>query len=98
MSWPIDFHPEVHGEVDAAHDWYEAKRERLGVEFLDELQSVIQEISDNPQRFGICEGDIREGLLPRFPYAIFYRVLRNRIRILAIYHTSRDATSWQHRK
>jgi hypothetical protein len=52
VSWPIDFHPEVYGEVNAAHDWYETKRERLGVEFLDELQSVLKQISDNPQRFG----------------------------------------------
>lgn len=51
----------------------------------------------NPSRFGFTEGDIREGLLGRFPYAIYYRVLADRIRVLAVYHTARDPSGWQTR-
>lgn len=35
-----------------------------------------------------------EGLLNRFPYALYYRVLVDRIRVLAVYHTARDP-SWR---
>ena len=95
MSLPLDFHPAVRGEVDDAYDWYERRRHGLGRDFLDEVQRVLAAITANPDRFGFADGDIREGLLTRFPYAIYYRVLVDRIRVLAVYHTSRDPSGWQ---
>ena len=44
-----------------------------------------------------AEADIREGALTRFPYVVYYRVLADRIRVLAVYHTSRDPSGWQSR-
>ncbi len=97
MSLPLDFHPAVRGEVQDAHDWYEARRPGLGGDFLDEVQRVLAGITANPARYGFADGDIREGPLTRFPYAIYYRVLATRLRVLAIYHTSRDPSGWRSR-
>ena len=97
MTLPLNFHPLVPGELDADYQWYEQRQTGLGQEFLDEVGRVLAEIVANPARFGFAERDIREGLLNRFPYAIYYRVIRNRIRVLAIYHTSRDPLGWQGR-
>ncbi len=97
MSLPLDFHPAVRDEIDDAHDWYEQRQAGLGAAFLDEVQRVLAEIVANPARFGFAERDIREGLLTRFPYAIYYRVLRDRIRVLAVYHTARNPAGWQSR-
>lgn len=95
MTLPVDFHPAVHGEVDNAYRWYERRQTGLGQDFLDELQHILATIVANPARFGFTEGDIREGLLNRFPYAIYYRVLPDQIRVLAVYHTSRNPSGWR---
>jgi plasmid stabilization system protein ParE len=97
MSLPLEFHPAVRGEIDDAHSWYEQQRPGLGRDFLDEVEHVLTEITANPARYGFADTDIREGLLNRFPYAIYYRVLTDRIRVLAVYHTSRDPSRWQSR-
>lgn len=97
MSLPQEFHPSVRDEIDAAHDWYEQRRPGLGGDFLDEVQRVLAEIDANPARYGFADGDIREGSLNRFPYAVYYRVLADRVRILAVYHTARDPSGWQSR-
>lgn len=97
MSLPLDFHPAVRGEIDDAHDWYQQRRAGLGRDFLDEIERALAEITANPARYGFADADIREGLLNRFPYAIYYRVLPDRIRVLAVYHTSRDPSGWQSR-
>ena len=97
MSLPLDFHPAVRDEIDDAHDWYERCRVGLGTAFLDEVERVLVGIIANPARYGFAKDDVREGLLTRFPYAVYYRVLVNRIRVLAVYHTSRNPAKWRSR-
>jgi plasmid stabilization system protein ParE len=97
MSLPLEFHPAVRDEIDDAHDWYEQQRSGLGREFLDEVEQVLADIIANPARHGFAEKDIRAGLLNRFPYTVYYRVLADRIRALAVYHASRDPSGWQSR-
>jgi toxin ParE1/3/4 len=97
VSLPLDFHPAVGQEIAEAHDWYERRQQGLGSNFLDEVQEVLTAITTNPARYGFAHADIREGLLKRFPYVAYYRVLANRIRVLAVYHTSRDPSGWQSR-
>src|SRR5207237_5759413 len=97
MNLPPDFHPAVRDEIGDAHDWYEQRRPGLGGDFLDEVQRVLADITANPARFGFADADIREGPLTRFPYAVYYRVLADRIRVLAVSHTSRDPSGWQSR-
>ena len=90
MSLPLDFNAATRGEVRAAYEWYERQRRGLGSRFLDAVQNLLTRIGTNPDQFGYAKGDVREGLMKRFPYAIYYRVLPDRIRILSIHHTSRD--------
>lgn len=97
MSLPLDFHPSLRQEVDDAFRWYEQRQPGLGRDFLDEVGEVLAEITANPARYGFADADIREGLLPRFPYAVYYRVLIDRIRVLAVYHTARNPSGWQSR-
>ncbi len=98
MSQPLDFHPAVRDEIRDAHSWYEQRRIGLGREFLDELERVLVGIAANPVRHGLSEAGIREGLLRRFPYAIYYRQRSDRIRVLAVHHTSRRPSGWQARQ
>lgn len=97
MTLPLEFHSAVRNEIADAHGWYEQRQAGLGTAFLDEVERVLAEITANPARYGFADADIREGLLTRFPYAVYYRVLTDRIRVLAVYHTSRDPAGWQSR-
>lgn len=97
MSRPCEFHPAVLDETDAGYLWYEQRQVGLGDAFLDELEQVLAQIAVNPARYGFAAQDIREGLLPRFPYAVYYRVLPDRIRVLAVFHTARHPSLWQSR-
>lgn len=97
MSLPLEFHRLVRDEIDQAHDWYEQRLVGLGREFLDEVERVLGVIAATPTLYAIVEADIREALLRRFPYAIYYRALADRVRVLAVYHTARDPAGWQSR-
>jgi len=51
-----------------------------------------------PESYGFSESDIREGAMSQFPYAVHYRMLDDRIRVLEVFHTSRDPLVWQSRR
>ena len=98
MNLPLEFHPDVEAEVRAGHRWYEQSQSGLGREFLDAVERRLGTIVDAPLSRGVLRGTTRAALLSGFPYAIYYRVLRNRIRVVAVCHTSRDPSVWQTRQ
>jgi len=97
MSAKIAFRPIADAEFIESAQWYENQRAGLGLEFIDEVQKVIDTISEEPLRYPITLRDIREGVVSRFPFAVYYRVKPDRVIILAVFHSSRDPAIWQAR-
>ena len=97
MSLPVVFRPPARKELDEAIDWYERKRVGLGAEFGNRVREVLARISATPELHGVVYKDIRCALVHRFPYAVFYRVKWNRVRVIAVFHCKRDPRIWQRR-
>ncbi len=93
----LTFHRSVQKEIKEAHDWYEKKSPGLGGEFLNELDDVFEKIALNPDRYAVEFHNIRAGLLKRFPYVVYYRNKIDHIRLLAVFHASRNPDRWQSR-
>ena len=97
MSQWLEFHWDVQPEIDSSFQWYELQRTGLGTEFLDAVEDALAEIADHPTRYGFVERDVREYVVARFPHAVYYRALPDRIRILAVHHSARNPASWRTR-
>jgi hypothetical protein len=95
MSLPLIYHPDVLPELDIEYGKYELQREGLGLDFLAAVESVFSRIADFPEIYGTVYRDVRCGLARRFPYGIYYRACPDHVEILAVHHTSRDASSWR---
>jgi plasmid stabilization system protein ParE len=90
-------HPEATAELTDAGRVYEEKVPTLGAQFLEAVDEAVAVISAAPERWRVIEDEVRRYLMPRFPYAIYYRVLPDHIRILAFKHHSRHPDYWRHR-
>ena len=97
MSWELVFHPDVEGEVREAYQWYEERKEGLGDEFLESLESVYAGLRATPEMHQVLEHGIRHSRLKRFPYAVYYRILVNRVEVIAVHHGSRNPDRWRSR-
>jgi toxin ParE1/3/4 len=91
-------HPEAAAELIEAAKVYELKVPLLGAQFLDAVDEAVSVVLASPERWRIIEDEVRRYLMPRFPYAIYYRVLRDQVRILAFKHHSRHPNYWQNRR
>jgi plasmid stabilization system protein ParE len=89
-------------EANDAADWYESRRTGLGSAFLAELDRCLDLLAEHPQAFPrLADTDprlgIRRALLNRFPYAVVFIELPDRLHVLAVAHTSRRPGYWLNR-
>ena len=91
------YHPAAEAELVQAARFYEERVPSLGADFLDRIDLGINSIKSDPLRNRIIESDIRRYPLPRFPFAIYYRILPDHLRILAIKHHRRHPDYWRER-
>lgn len=94
---PVIFRPAAAADVEAAFGWYEEKRAGLGHEFLDVVAAAEVAVSERPESFPVIHRDTRRALLPRFPYALFYRLYDERIIVVACMHARRHPGRWMSR-
>ena len=90
-------HPDAEAELIKAAQFYERRVPTLGAQFLTAADRAIGVIQEAPERWRIVEADVRRYLMPRFRYAIYYRVLPDYLRILAFKHHSRHPDYWRYR-
>jgi plasmid stabilization system protein ParE len=85
-------------EFAAATSWYETQRPGLGGQFFDAVVRTIDLIEAQPE-IGIPSADqrTRRMLVHRFPYQVVYRLLRDKIVIVAIAHLKRRPGYWRRR-
>ena len=91
------YHPDAEAELNESVQFYELRLPHLGEQNLDAFESAIREIQNSPRQWRVVESDVRLYLLPKFPYAIYFRVCPDQIRILAVKHHSRHPDYWRTR-
>lgn len=93
---------EAEAELKAAVQWYESKQQGLGLDFLNEVDAVFAIVASFPDRFPLAplipvRLGVRKCLTRRFPYGLYYVVLINEIRVLAVAHGKRRPGYWKDR-
>jgi plasmid stabilization system protein ParE len=95
---PPILRPAAAADVEDAWQWYEARRDGLGDEFLEAVRETLESIPAHPESAPVVHRDIRRHLLRRFPYGIFYRLIRGELVVVACFHAKRDPRVWRSRR
>jgi plasmid stabilization system protein ParE len=90
MAANLTLTPAASRDINAAYDWYEARRPGLGEDFLNELDAAFAALSKNPRTCQVVYRQVRRSLLRRFPYAVFYLFLDAEIVVIAVLHSARN--------
>lgn len=93
-----EFHPAAARELAAAVQSGEAHSPGLGAELKAEAQRVTQLLLEAPLIGEPLGKTFRRFPLRRFPFALIYRIDRDRLRILAFAHRRRRPGYWRQRK
>jgi toxin ParE1/3/4 len=77
-------------DVDLAFAWYERQRRGLGFEFLNCVESALQNIIFFPEMYPIRYSIFRGCPIRRFPFSIFYSIEENEIVIHSVFDNRQD--------
>jgi toxin ParE1/3/4 len=96
---PLDIHRQARAELDDSIEWYNERREGLGLELHEEVSAALARIEADPG-VGARHGNTRFRFfrVRRFPYVIYYQELPERIWVAAIAHGRRRPNYWRKRK
>ena len=97
MTLRVVFLRAARAEFDAAALWYDARQAGLGMQFVSEINRVIDHASNHPERFPAKHLEIRCAQARRFPYSVFFHPGATRVVVLAVFHAKRDPAIWQAR-
>jgi plasmid stabilization system protein ParE len=75
-------------DLIAAHDWYEQRSPGLGKDFVRIVDAAFAGIARYPELFPPVHRGLRRVLIRRFPYAVFYRIDADAVRVIAVLHTA----------
>ena len=95
----LEYHPLARSDISRIMDYYEdAGGPEIADEFYSELWSFLRKAVNSPEGYAIRERDIRRVNLDRFPFHFLYRIVDERVRILAVRHYRRRPSLGIHRR
>ena len=93
----VTFHPQAAAELAEATEYYEARSEGLGSDFLNEIERSLDQVVANPELYQAIGRRARRKPLWRFPYRLVYAIYPDRIRVVAVAHYKRRPYYWRRR-
>ena len=97
MTLGVVFRRAARLEFDDAADRYDEQRPGLGEEFIVEIDKAIKKAAAAPERYPIVFGDVRRAVARRFPFSVYFRVRRDSMVVLSVFHGRRNPAIWQRR-
>ena len=91
-------HREAAAETIVAALYYDRQVPGLGADFLVRYDALVAAIRARPRLFRMAGRGVRKARLTRFPYAVYFEPLADRIHILAVAHQHRKPYYWMERR
>jgi toxin ParE1/3/4 len=94
VSFRVVFEAPAIRDVEAAFEWYEARRSGLGAEFVGTVATVAETLTRIPEQFPTTHEPFRWIKLRKFPYAVHYRIKGHTVSIVACLHFRQSPSRW----
>jgi plasmid stabilization system protein ParE len=94
----IRFLPEAKEEFIEAAKFYERRERGLGDRFLNELESCLERIGQQPALGGAVTSTLRRRLMKKFPFSVIYAYEDEVLVVVAVAHMTRKPGYWKRRK
>lgn len=96
-SYSLEISEDAEGDFDNSYAWYYNENPKLAHTFFHGINSSLEIIKRNPFSFPEVFENLRKYTVKKFPFVIYYQVKDYTIKVIAIFHTSRNPKIWSER-
>jgi toxin ParE1/3/4 len=96
--YKIELSDEAEIDFDKSYEYYTLKSEKTANAFYKQIDSGLRKIGQSPTSHQKVYHEIRKFVLKKFPFIIYYQIEEPIIKVIAIFHTSRNPELWEERK
>jgi|SRR6185369_2375159 len=90
MNYHIVLSPDAKADIRSARRWYRRIDRNLARRFSLESRITVHRVTQFPYRFPLVNETVRQALLKRFPYAMYYRPYSKLVFVIAVVHQRRS--------
>ena len=95
--YSVEISREAESDFDKSYDYYYDISPDIGDAFFKSINACFEAIQELPLSYQVIHRNIRRFTLKRFPFVIYYVVDNQTIKIITIFHTSRNPKIWSER-
>ena len=97
MAFEVTLVDEAEADYRKIIDWYENQQPGVGMRFYILMNELFQKLELHPLNYGYYYKSYRHTIIKGFPYRVVFKVENNTVRVLAIFHTSRNQKEFRKR-
>jgi toxin ParE1/3/4 len=97
VKYQIIVRPAADSDIEEAALWYERQRSGLGREFLAGVDDTFERLKESPDPGIPAHKSLRRASVSRFPYGVFYQVVKRKIIVVGVFHGRRAPRKWKSR-
>jgi plasmid stabilization system protein ParE len=91
MKYRVILSPDAEAGISSAFRWYQHANPDAAFRFLLKINATINRIRQYPNSFTLVSGVIRRAVLHRFPYSIYFGLMKEVAIVMAIRHQRQSA-------
>ena len=88
------FHPQFATDLISATSYYKDISDSLVQRFQSAVADRFEAISDRADSFGSVDGEFRGCMLLQFPYLILFRIEKEFVVLIGLFHVASDRSGW----
>jgi plasmid stabilization system protein ParE len=94
----IDISDEAEIDFDKSYEYYYEASQKVADAFYRQVKLSLEDIKHTPNFFPLAHKNLRKCVVKKFPFVIYYQIVESEIRVIAIFHTSRNPEIWNDQK
>lgn len=96
-QFSVEISDDAEIDFDKSYKYYSADSLEIADTFFKQINFSLENIQQTPYSFSKIHKNIRKYIVKKFPFVIYFQVIDTLIKVIAIFHTSRNPEIWNDR-
>lgn len=97
MQFNLELSSKAEIDLENSFEYYNKQSKLIAGKFYNTVNHSLNIIKNNPYSFQVVYKNVRRFALNKFSFVIYYYIESNVIKVISIFHTSRNPHIWKKR-